>query len=458
MQTGSHAGSGEQIVGRIERLPMSRWHTKMRAIIGVAWFFDGFDALAIAFVLPALIPEFHLAPFQIGLLISGGYAGQAVGSVFFGWWAGRVGRVPAAVWTLAIFSIGSLACALSWSFASLLVIRFIQGLGLGGEIPIMQSYINELSRAHRRGRFALLTQLPFAFGITITGLVAIWVVPTLGWRWMFLIGAVPALAIFPLRRMLPESPRWLASRGRFADADAAMTQIEQIITAERGGAPLPPIPTDLPHTPPAHPALADLFRGVYASRTISLWVIWISTYFVGYGLTGWLPTIYGSVYKLPLQKALSYGFYSSAALFIGGVFVTFLVDRTGRKSWIATSLILNGVALAFLAGASSMTAAQVLPFIIVASLFNGSVSLLIGPYAAENYPTQLRALGVGIGNAWLRAASVVSPFIVGWMLGNGGVDSVFIMFAIVLVFGGVVCALLATETKERVLEDVSPVL
>jgi putative MFS transporter len=142
-----------QIAARIERLPFSPWHVKLRVIMGVATFFDAFDALAIAYVLPALIPLWKLAPGQVGLLISIGFAGQLVGAILFGWLAEKQGRVRIAAWTIGIFSVFSLVCAFSWNLPSMLVFRFFQGLGLGGQVPIAAAYINEIAKAEGRGRF-----------------------------------------------------------------------------------------------------------------------------------------------------------------------------------------------------------------------------------------------------------------------------------------------------------------
>src|SRR5690606_7116984 len=141
----------------------------------------------------------------------------------------------------------------------LLWFRFIQGLGLGGEVPVMAAYVNEFAKAERRGRFSIGMQALFAVGLLVVGLVGVWVVPTLGWQWMFIIGAIPAILIFPMRMILPESPRWLASRGRFAEADRALQRIENIAKAE--GKTLPPIPSDLPPVVEAKTRFGDLFRG-----------------------------------------------------------------------------------------------------------------------------------------------------------------------------------------------------
>ena len=448
---------GRRIVARIERLPNSSWQTKLRAVIGIAWFFDAFDALTIAFVLTALIPLWHLGPVEISALIALGYLGQGVGSVFFGWYAERVGRVPCAVWSCAIFSVFSLACAFSPSFSWLVVLRFLQGIGLGGEIPIMQSYLNEFSRTHRRGSFALVTQLPFAFGIAITSIVALWVVPHLGWQWMFVIGAVPAFLTVPLRRMLPESPRWLASAGRHDEAERVMTMIEAKVT-KNGRIQLPPLP-DISHAAePARGRVRDLFKGIYLKRTLTIWVLWFCGYLVSYGLSAWMPSIYRTVFHLPVDIALRYGVYTSCGLFVGGCFVTATVDRWGRKPWITFAMLVSGVALIALYDAPNYQPFTVVLVSLIPFTLIGAISLLLGPYTAENYPTHLRTLGTGIGNAWLRFASFIGPFAVGWMLQNEGLGGVFVMFGVVSVIGGITAWLFATETSSRLLEDVSPVV
>src|SRR5579863_7075956 len=242
-------GSIGDIVGRIERLPISWWHIKARIIIGVATFFDAFDALAIAFVLPVLVPAWKLNGPQIGLLISAGYLGQLGGALFFGWIAERYGRITAMFWSILIFAIMSLACAFAWDYQSLVTARVIQGFGLGGEVPVAPpviaglpgpaAYISELARAKGRGRFVLLYELVFPIGLVAAGFMSAWIVPRFGWQWMFVIGALPAFVAMVLQRLLPESPRWLATRGRNAEAQAAMSRIERE-TEQSTGQPLPP--------------------------------------------------------------------------------------------------------------------------------------------------------------------------------------------------------------------------
>jgi len=248
-------GDMRHVVARLERLPYCSWHLKMRLIICTAWFFDAFDSIAIAYVLPAIIGLWHLNPQQIGLLIGVGFAGQLVGAIGFGWLAERWGRRLCMLITLLIFSLGALACAAANSYEQLWVLRFIQGIGLGGEIPLMAAYLNEFAHAENRGRFSLSVQVLFAIGLLVVALVSVYVVPHWGWRWMFVIGAIPALVAIPMRTVLPESPRWLASQGRNDEADLALTRIEN--TAARDGKVVPPLPTNLPQVPEVRPRIVE---------------------------------------------------------------------------------------------------------------------------------------------------------------------------------------------------------
>src|SRR5271170_7409764 len=319
-------GSIDDVVARIERLPISFWHIRTRIIIGVATFFDAFDALAIAFVLPVLVPAWKLSGPQIGLLISAGYAGQLFGALFFGWMAQRYGRIPALVWSILIFAVMSLACAFAWDYNSLVGARAIQGFGLGGEVPVAASYISELTRAKGRGRFVLLYELVFPIGLVSAGLLGSWIVPRFGWQWMFVIGALPAIVAVVLQRLLPESPRWLATHGRAADAQAAIARIERE-TERSTGAALPPPPIMLRGAQTT--SWSDLFGPIYLRRTLVVWVIWFAAYFFNYGLVVWLPTIYSTVFKLPLQQSLQYGLITQAVGFCGALTCALTIDRVG---------------------------------------------------------------------------------------------------------------------------------
>jgi MFS transporter, putative metabolite:H+ symporter len=448
-------GDMRHVVARLERLPYCSWHLKMRLIICTAWFFDAFDSIAIAYVLPPLIGLWHLSPQQIGSLIGIGFLGQLVGAIAFGWIAEHWGRRRSMLATLLIFSLGALACAGAQSYAMLFWLRFIQGIGLGGEIPLMAAYVNEFAHAKNRGRFSVSIQVLFSAGLVAVALVGVYVVPHWGWQWMFVIGAIPGLIAIPMRTVLPESPRWLASRGRYDEADLALTELEAI--AERDGKEIAALPADLPNVVEAKPRIIELFRGIYLRRTITVWLMWTGAYFVSYGITAWMPSLFRTVYHLPVQQSLTYGFINSGVGFAGALAALFMIETLGRRRMFMLSLGGCAVALIAFGFLPQLSAAGTLALASVGFFFLSSTLLSLATYTAEIYPTHLRALGGGVASAWQRGASVVGTTVVGWVLPYYGINAVFVMFGLFALMGALVTAFFAIETRAQILERVSPV-
>jgi MFS transporter, putative metabolite:H+ symporter len=452
----SERGDMRHVVARLERLPYCSWHLKMRLIICTAWFFDAFDSIAIAVVLPPLIGMWHLDPQHIGPLIGIGFLGQLVGAIAFGWIAEHWGRRSSMLATLLIFSLGSLACASATSYTMLFWLRFVQGIGLGGEIPLMAAYVNEFAHAKDRGRFSISIQVLFSVGLLAVALVGVYVVPHWGWQWMFVIGAIPALIAIPMRTVLPESPRWLASQGRYEEADRALSRIEAI--AARDGLAVPTLPTDLPAVVEVRPRVGDLFKGIYLRRTLSVWLLWTGAYFVSYGITAWMPSLFRTVYHLDVQQSLYYGLINNVFGLCGAFLALYLIEAIGRRAMFIVSL--GGCSLFLLSFAflPQLSAAHMLALTSCGFFFLSSTLLSLATYTAEIYPTHLRALGGGVASAWQRGASVVGTTVVGWVLPYYGINAVFVMFGLFALMGAIVAIFFAIETRARVLEDVSPVI
>jgi putative MFS transporter len=450
----SERGTVDDVVARIERMPLSSWHLKARFIVGMATFFDGFDALAIAYVLPVLAPQWHLNSGQIGLLLSASFFGQLLATLFFGWFAERFGRLPAIMWSTLIYSVMSLACAFSWDYNSLLVMRTLQGIGIGGEVPVAITYIAELSRAQGRGRFLLLYEIVFPLGLVAAVLMGIWVVPNVGWQWLFIVGGLPAFLVFFMQRLLPESPRWLATKGRYAEADAAVTIIENAIersTGEKLAAPRPVVATQIRRA-----SLADLFGEEYLGRTLSVWVLWACCFFCNFGLATWLPTVYRTVFHMSISSALAYTLITQTVGLLGTLTCALSIDRFHRRVWFAGSFA--GAAAFFLSigYGGSGSALTVLVMSSIAFFFISLVSIGLYLYTPEIYPTRARAIGMTTAGCWSRIASFLGPNVVGALMGASGLGSVFIGFAAVACVGGIVAGLFLSETRFRVLEEISP--
>jgi len=447
--------SPEDILARIERLPLSSWQIRTRIIVGTATFFDAFDALSIAYVLPVIAPMWKLTPSAIGWLISAGFLGQLIGALIGGSLAERIGRRPVIVVAVLWFGLFSLACGWAWSYESLVVLRLLQGLGLGAEVPVAATYISELAKAKGRGRFVLLFELVFPIGLVAAALFGRWIVPNLGWQFLFYVGGVPALFALFMMRKLPESPRWLAARGRAAEAGDAMDAIEQHVAAATGR-PLPVAEAIMTTAGIRSASWSDLFGRVYLSRTLVIWVAWFATYFANYGLTTWLPTVYQSVFKMPVADALSYGLTTQACGLVTSFACALLIDRIGRRIWFSMAFAGAAAALLTLWWIGPSTAERVLVFATLTNLCISTLSLALYLYTAELYPTRVRALGTGTGTAWLRMASILGPQVFGNTVGGGRIADAFLVFGLVVLAAGVVVALFATETKARVLEEISP--
>lgn len=454
------------LIARLERVPFSRWHLRARLIVGSATFFDAFDALSLAFVLPVLIRQWGITPAEIGWLIAIGYLGQFIGALVFGSLAERYGRIPSVAGATAVMSVMSLACALSGNFATLLALRLVQGIGVGGEMPVAAAYINELSRAHGRGRFFLLYELIFPIGLMMTGQIGALLVPRLGWQVMFLIGGIPGLAIAVWLLRLSESPRWLIGKGRFAEADAVIREIE--VSAGSGlrssgpgsghasnpGSPIPDPGSPIPD-PASGSRPSDLLSPFYRRRTFIVWTLWASAYFITNGLNNWMPTLYGSVYHLSLPQALRAGTLTNIAQVLILVGCAFAIDRTGRRRWTVAGFAAGAALLAMLGTFAAHSVAAVIVLVTVSYGIVGSVNAVLYLYTPEIYPTRMRAIGTGAATCWLRLASAAGPLMVGYLLAAGGTAAVFLMFA----GAGVIGAVAATgmlETRNRRLEELAP--
>lgn len=448
--------SASLLVARMERVPITNWHQRARLIVGGATFFDAFDALSISFILPVLIPLWKLAPTDIGFMISSGYVGQAVGAVFFGWLAERKGRLFSLQLSVIVFALFSLGCMIAQDYTQLFTFRLIQGFGLGGEVPVAGAYVNEMIRAKGRGRFVLIYEWAFALGIWLATILSAFIVPNLGWRFMFLIGAIPAVLLIFMRRTLPESPRWLANHGELERAEEAVKYIENQAIKEKKPLPEPEIRSAVATK---KTRFMELFEGVYFKRTIAMWFMWAGSYLYTYGLyQTWGPTIYTQIFKLSVPDALNIGAIISTINLPISFVIYWNIDRIPRRVAFITSLIGGGLILGTL-GMLSATGFLTLPIYIfliwLTGTFVGINNLGLYLYNPEVYPTRLRALGTSIATMWLRVASAIGPTVTGIIVASSGLTPVFFFIAVGLLLAGVVAFWGAPETRNKVLEEVS---
>jgi putative MFS transporter len=350
-------------------------------------------------------------------------------------------------------SVLGFGCALAVNFPALLACRLVQGIGVGGEMPVAATYINELSRAHGRGRFFLLYELIFPLGLMATGQIGAWLVPSYGWRAIFILGGIPGVLITVLVARLPESPRWLIAKGRLREARAIIEQIEASTTRRIPAA--ANSPASLAPLSGRERGWEELFSKFYRGRTLIVWLLWATAFFVANGLNNWMPALYNTVYHLSLQQSLRAASMTNVAQVALLLVCAFSIDRLGRRNWTIAAFILGAGTLGFLGlrGAENVSSVMILGTLGYGVI--GSIAAVLYLYTPEIYPTRMRAIGTGLATSWLRIASAAGPWLVGLLVDSRGVRSVFWMFAGISVVGAIVATGMV-ETSDRPLEEIAP--
>ena len=295
----------------------------------------------------------------------------------------------------------------------------------------------------------------FPIGLMFAGMAGYFLVPIYGWQAMFIVGLIPSVLTIPLRWFMPESPRWLASKGRIAEADAVVKLLEDDAT-RRGTVLREPVVRPPDCKAAAGSDWRELFKGIYLKRTLTIWGLWVCVYMINNGLVTWLPTLYKQVFQLPLQTSLAYGWMTSGVGVIASIVCALWIDKVGRKPWYAAAFLFGAMPLLMLAWLGATSATEILILATAAYAVLQTIAFSLYLYSAELYPTRLRAVGTGFGSAWLRAGSSIGPILVGSIVADLGIQYVFAAFAAVAIIGGLVTLLFAIETKGRVLEDLSP--
>ncbi len=277
--------------GRLERLPMTSYQRKLFGIIASAWLVDQVDVALLTFLLGSIVLEFGLTPAQAGLLASTTFAGQLVGNVIAGTASDRYGRKPVFQATMVVWGAASLLAATSWSVGALMLFRFFIGAGVGGEAPIAQAMVSELVPADVRGKYIAIMEGFWAVGFVLSGAISFFVLPHLGWRWVFVFVGLLSLVVLLVRRSLPEAPRWLTERGRLAEADRTVREMEREVE-RRTGRPLPEPPLFVrPGTAKESGSIVTLFSPEYRLRTAMAWGLWFFALIGFFGLNSWIAVL-----------------------------------------------------------------------------------------------------------------------------------------------------------------------
>lgn len=446
----------EHLTSRLDDLPLSRHH--WRVILGGAGVFFVVvpNTAILAFVLARLFREWSLSPVQIGLVNSLAVAGMLGGSLGGGYAAGRFGRRPAILCSLAAACAFSALSALAWNLSSFIALRMLTGAGAASAFACVPILFAEVSPRRSRGRIMIFTEVAWALGASLAALDGYLVIPSLGWRIAVAFGCLPLLALPVFSWAIVESPRFLAGRGKVDEAEAIVRAFESSSGGARPSATPRAESPVRPMLPPAPAAWRRIWAPRFRRRTVVLWAIWFAVNSTYYGVFPWLPSL---MVARGIGEVSSFGWnvYVLAMLAPGAVVGGFLSDYWGRKRTLIAALIGNGVATFFFG-----LTANPLTFLVWGGLFavsNQAIWVSALAYTNEMYPSDLRAQGLGYAAAVGRVGSILAPYAIGSVLTGLGVDLgytvSFGMFAVVLFAAGATVLGLGTETKGRSLEELT---
>jgi MFS transporter, putative metabolite:H+ symporter len=436
---------------RLDRLPISSFHYRIFWLVGAGMFFDGYDLYVAGGVLASTLQtKFSTLPQNLQFL-SLTFVGMTVGSLVTGFVGDRMGRRFTYQINLLIFGLASLAAAFAQDMSQLIICRLIQGLGLGAEIVVGYSTLTEFVPPATRGRWLAFMAFLTVCGFPVTAILGYLIIPTWGWRPMFVIAGIGSLIVWYLRKNLPESPRWLEAQGRYAEAEALMQNIEKDVAKT---AALPP-PAAAPSTP--HLDAAAMFRPPILQRLlVGSWVlITINTLIFGFVI--FLPQFFLRQ-GLTITNSLGYTVVLAAASLVGCAIGAVLSDSIGRRPSIIFASLLTIVAGWFYAhsnAASDPAIVLSVGAILLIAIYI-QTAILFGVYTPELFPTEIRLRANGICNTFGRGATVISPFVVGFLMVNYGLPGVIWLMIALLVVQIVAVYFWGVEPARQSLEVLDP--
>nr|WP_225215264.1 MFS transporter [Cellulomonas avistercoris] len=467
-------------------MPVTRRHVRLLMGSGVGWTFDAMDVGLISFVIAQLAVVWGTDATTLGWVASAGFVGMAVGAAVGGLLADRIGRRQVFALTLLVYGVATGASAFAGGVAVLMVLRFVVGLGLGAELPVASTLVSEFAPPRIRGRAVVVLESFWAVGWILAAVIGYLVVPSGddGWRWALALGALPALYSVVVRRGLPESVRFLQARGRHAEAERVVADLEASRAVGHGGltgaqvrdaaqgptgtSASAPSATSAPATTsdpaatsgpttsreaaerprssgePA-PRLAALWAPALRRRTTALWVVWFTVNFAYYGAFIWLPSVLAADGHT-LVRSFEYTLIITLGQLPGYAAAAVLVETWGRRRTLAAFLAGSAVAAGAFAAASGD--AQIIGAGLLLSFFNLGAWGALYAVTPELYPTRMRTTGAGWAAGIGRTASVLAPLAVPQLRELGGTGLLFTVFAGVFVVAALGALALPDHTGE----------
>ncbi|WIX98699.1 MFS transporter [Amycolatopsis mongoliensis] len=434
------------LLGRLDESEFTARHLRIYVTVLLGHFLCGFVINLTGVVLPGVIKTFHLTSESAGVFSSALFAGMLVGAAIAGTVSDRFGRrVPLAI-TLMVYALFSLAAVFAPTFGALVTFRALQGIGLGAEIAVVLPYIAEFVPSRHRGPLVTAATAAWLIGLPTAAAVGTAVVPSFGWRAMFVIATVPALVGFLMLATLPESVRYLLRRGRLDDAAAIVGRL-----CRGYGTPGATTHHEAPESPGT---VRTLVARHYLRYTIAIWFMEVCAGAFLYGLSSWLPSVLEGQ-GVSLLKSFGYTAIITAAGVVGAILAGQLINRIGRRVVLGGAFVLSGL-FCLVWGTTSATGAVILLGCLATFFGSGLAGSTLFAYASELYPTASRATGLGWAAAWQKVGGLIMPVLVGFILAMHASQFLFfLVFGVISILAGLAAFVATFETRGRTVEQIT---
>jgi MFS family permease len=474
-ETAGKPGIRSLIPARIDRLPWSKFHTRMVIALGVAWVLDGLEITIASNVGPDLtLPNtLHMSASGVADIATWYLIGEVIGALFFGHLSDKLGRKNLFLITLGVYLIGSGLTAAtpkggSW-FIFLYLTRVIAGMGIGGEYAAINSAIDEMIPARFRGRVDIAVNGTYwagAFLGTIITLVALnHIAPAAGWRVAYVVGPVLALVIIFVRRNLPESPRWQVMHGHEQEAEASIAEIEGEVRATQGNLPEVDASREIEIRPTEQIGYLALLRSLfkhYPARAIYGGTLMITQSFLYNAIFFTYGLVLEYFFNVPTNDTPYYFMAFAAGNLLGPLTIGRLFDTIGRRKMISGTYLVSGILLVvtaqlFKAGALNAVT-QTLCWTVI--FFFASAGASAGYLTvSEIFPLEVRAKAIAVFFAIAQCFGSLGSHLYGHLIGTGKDSNSlywgYMLGAGAMILGGVVAAFLAVDAEGKSLEDVA---
>ncbi|HEX6948253.1 MAG TPA: MFS transporter [Nitrospira sp.] len=457
---------------RLDRLPWSNWHWLVVTALGVTWLLDGLEVSIVAALGPVMThpTTLSLTESEVGLAASAYLTGSVMGALVFSYLTDRQGRKKWFMITLLVYLVATILTAFAWDLASLMWFRFLTGAGIGGEYAAINSAIDELIPARRRGHTDLAINGTWWLGSAVGALLSVVllnprIVPEwLGWRLCFIFGAVLGVAIVLVRRFIPESPRWLMTHSRIREAEEVVSGIErQVSLGTRMNALPEPRGSITVRTRPHGTTIAtvarELFRS-YPRRTVLGLALMVTQAFMYNAVSFTFPFVLTKYYDVPTSVIGLYLLPFAFGNFLGPLLLGRFFDTIGRKQMItftyATAGVLLGLSGYFFWTASFTVTTHLLAW---SSIFFFASAGASAAYltVSEVFPMEIRAMAIAFFFMVAQGAGIIAPWLYGRMI-ETSVTSIFygyLLGAGLMLTGALVELFLGVKAEGRSLEQIA---